>query len=220
MAGTAGSQPVYGKYDASSGGYTAIAGPQLQSYQIIGTVTAGPPIITDPKTGKPYPPNYVPDEQAPGTHEMWTPGTSLAEAKKLQVARLQEFTRSAIESAVRPLEEKLAGQLEKGVDQYGQAVQNLGSQFGKDPGKAISNALGVGGQLAGQAVKSGQQLAGQAVKTGQQLAGQASTSFGSATAQPKFSSGSGGMTSALTSKAPDRALNSRSPTFTSGGRRN
>lgn len=219
MAG-AGSQSVYGKYDASSGGYTAIAGPQLQSYQVIGTVTAGPPIITDPKTGKPYPPNYVPDEQAPGTHEMWTPGTSLAEAKKLQVARLQEFTRSAIESAVRPLEEKLAGELEKGVDQYGQAVQNLGSQFGKDPGKAVSNALGVGGQLAGQAVKSGQQLATQAVKSGQQLAGQASASFGGGTAQPKFSMGSNGMTSALTSKAPDRALDSRSPTFTSGGRRN
>lgn len=215
----AGSQPVYGQFDSTSGGYTAIAGPQLQSYQVIGTVTAGPPIITDPKTGKPYPPNYVPDEQAPGTHEMWTPGTSLAEAKKLQVARLQEFTRSAIESAVRPLEEKLVGQLEKGVDRYGQAVQNLGSQFGKDPGKAISNALGVGGQLAGQAMKSGQQLAGQTVKTGQQLAGQASASFGSATAQPKFSSGSGGMTSALTSKAPDRPL-SRSATFTSGARRN
>ena len=55
MAGTAGSQSIYGKYDASSGGYTAIAGPQIQSYQVIGTVTAGPPIITDPKTGKPYP---------------------------------------------------------------------------------------------------------------------------------------------------------------------
>ncbi len=199
MAGTAGSQSVYGKYDASSGGYTAIAGPQLQSYQVIGTVTAGPPIITDPKTGKPYPPNYVPDEQAPGTHEMWTPGTSLAEAKKLQVARLQEFTRSAIESAVRPWEEKLVGELEKGVDNYGQAVQNLGSQFGKDPGRAISNALGVGGQITGQAVK-----------TGQQLVGQASTSFGSGTAQPKFSSGSGGMTSALTSKAPEASL-ARSP---------
>lgn len=227
----AGSQPVYGQYDPASGGYTAIGGPQINSVQVIGTVTSGPPIITNPKTGKPYPPNYVPDEQAPGTHPMWTPGSSLAEAKKLQVARLEESTRAAIESAVRPWEEKLVGQLEKGVDQYEQAVQNLGSQFGKDPGKAISNALGVGGQVAGQAVKSGQQLAGQAVKTGQQLAGQAiqsgqqlagqaSASFGGGTAQPRFSMGSNGMTSALTSKAPDRALDSRSPTFTSGGRRN
>ncbi|MCC3410569.1 MAG: hypothetical protein JGK24_17130 [Microcoleus sp. PH2017_29_MFU_D_A] len=226
----AGSQPVYGQFDSASGGYTAIGGPQLQSYQVIGTVTAGPPIITDPKTGKPYPPNYVPDEQAPGTHEMWTPGSSLAEAKKLQVARLQEFTRSAIESAVRPLEEKLVGQLEKGVDQYGQAVQNLGSQFGKDPGKAVSNLLGGGAaQLAGgatkigsQAIQSGQQLAGQALKSGQQLAGQVSASFGGGTPQAKFNSGSGGgMTSALVSKAPERALTGGTgPVFTSGARRN
>lgn len=209
-------QPVYGQYDAKSGGYTAIGGPQLQSYQVIGTVTAGPPIITDPKTGKPYPPNYVPDEQAPGTHEMWTPGSSLAEAKKLQVARLQEFTRSAIESAVRPSEEKLVAALGKGVDQYGQAVGNIGSQIGKDPGKAVSNALGVGGQFVGQVAKSGQQLAGQAVKTGQQIVGQASTSFGGGMPQAKFSSGSGsggGMTSALVSKAPERPLDSRSPVF-------
>lgn len=205
----AGSQPIYGQYDSKSGGYTAIAGPQLQSYQVIGTVTAGPPIITDPKTGKPYPPNYVPDEQAPGTHEMWAPGTSLAEAKKLQVARLQEFTRSAIESAVRPLEEKLVGELEKGVDQYGQAVQNLGSQFGKDPGKAISNALGVGGQVAGQAVK-----------TGQQLAGQAGAVLGGSTMQPSKLKKIGGMDSASVSVAPERAPErtpradfSRSPSY-------
>lgn len=193
----AGSQSVYGTYDPSSGGYTAIGGPQLQSYQVIGTVTAGPPIITDPKTGKPYPPNYVPDEQAPGTHEMWTPGTSLAEAKKLQVARLQEFTRAAIESAVRPFEEKLVGQLEKGVDQYGQAVEKLGSQFGTDPGKAVSAALGIGAQ---------------AVKTGQQLVGKATASLGSgggtsAPVKPKI----GGMSSALVSVAPEVAPARTSP---------
>ncbi|MEZ2226605.1 MAG: hypothetical protein ACBR12_26075 [Microcoleus sp.] len=192
----AGSQSVYGTYNPSSGGYTAIGGPQLQSYQIIGTVTAGPPIITDPKTGKPYPPNYIPDEQAPGTHEMWTPGTSLAEAKKLQVARLQEFTRSAIESAVRPLEEKLVGELEKGVDQYGQAVEKFGSQFGKDPGKAVSTALGVGAQ---------------AVKSGQQLVGKATASLGiggaPAPAKPKI----GGMSSALVSVAPEVAPSRTAP---------
>lgn len=192
----AGSQSVYGTYNPSSGGYTAIGGPQLQSYQVIGTVTAGPPIITDPKTGKPYPPKYIPDEQAPGTHEMWTPGTSLAEAKKLQVARLQEFTRAAIESAVRPLEEKLVGELEKGVDQYGQAVEKLGSQFGKDPGKAVSTALGVGAQ---------------AVKTGQQLVGKATASLGiggtPAPAKPKI----GGMSSALVSVAPEVAPSRTAP---------
>lgn len=186
----AGSQSVYGAYNPSSGGYTAIGGPQLQSYQVIGTVTAGPPIITDPKTGKPYPPSYIPDEQAPGTHEMWTPGTSFAEAKKLQVARIQEFTRSAIESAVRPLEEKLVGALEKGVDQYGQAVEKFGSQFGKDPGKAVSTALGVGAQ---------------AVKSGQQLVEKATASLGiggaPAPAKPKI----GGMSSALVSVAPEVA---------------
>lgn len=205
----AGSQSVYGQYDSASGGYTAIAGPQINSYQVIGTVTAGPPIITDPKTGKAYPPNYVPDEQAPGTHEMWTPGTSFAEGKKLQVARLNEFTRSAIESAVRPYEEAVVDGMAKGVDQYGQAVAKLGQEFGKNPGKAISNALGITGgqQLAGQALQSGQRLAGQALQTGQQLAGQASASFGGGSlpqaSQPRMRGGE--MTSAQTSSAPERS---------------
>lgn len=201
MAGAG--QSVYGQYDQASGGYTAIGGPQINSIQVIGTVTAGPPIITDPKTGKPYPPNYVPDEQAPGTHEMWTPGSSFAEAKKLQVARIQEFTRAAIESAVRPWEEAVVKVGEGAVDQYGQAVAKLGSEFGKDPGKAVSNILGAGGnqaaKLAGQAVSSGQQLAGQAVKAGQQILGQSSPSFGGGSQTPRM----GGMDSALVSKAPE-----------------
>jgi hypothetical protein len=211
MAG-AGSQSVYGQYDAASGGYTAIAGPQINSYQVIGTVTSGPPIITDPKTGKPYPPNYVPDEQAPGTHEMWTPGSSYAEGKKLQVARLQEFTRAAIESAVRPHEEKLVDALEKGVDKYGQAVAKIGAEFGKDPGKAISNVLGGIGSSAtknaGQTMQAGQQLAGQAMRTGQQLAGQASASFGGGGSSSQASLprvGGGQMTSVQTSQKPDRS---------------
>ncbi len=225
----AGSQPVYGQYDPSSGGYTAVSGSQIQSLQVIANVVAGPPIIINPKTGKPYPPNYIPDEQAPGTHEMWTPGSAMADDRKLKAARVQEINRSNIETATRPHLEKLMKRGDELIDVYETASGKFSAEFGKDPGKAISNALGVGGQvagqavkggqqLAGQAVKTGQQLAGQAVKTGQQLAGQASTSFGSATAQPKFSSG-GGMTSALTSKAPDRPL-SRSATFTSGVRRN
>lgn len=204
MAGAG--QPVYGQYDQAAGGYTAIGGPQLQSYQVIGTVTAGPPIITDPKTGKPYPPNYIPDEQAPGTHEMWTPGSSFAEAKKLQVARIQEFTRAAIESAVRPWEEAAVKIGEGAVDDYGKAVTKLGSEFGKDPGKAASNILGAGGsqalkagqQIAGQAISSGQKLASQAVKTGQQLLG-GSTSSVSGSQTPRM----GGMDSALISKAPE-----------------
>ncbi len=204
MAGAG--QSVYGQYDQASGGYTAIGGPQLQSYQVIGTVTAGPPIITDPKTGKPYPPNYIPDEQAPGTHEMWAPGSSFAEAKKLQVARLQEFTRAAIESAVRPWEEAAVKVGEGAVDSYGKAVAKLGNEFGKDPGKAVSNILGAGGsqalksgqQIAGQAISSGQQVAGQIAKTGQQLLGGSTSSAGGSQA-PRM----GGMTSALVSKAPE-----------------
>ncbi len=221
-------QPVYGQYDPASGGYTAIGGPQISSVKVIGTVTSGPPKIINPETGKEYPPNFVPNEQAKGTHEMWTPGSSLAESNKLQVARLNEYTRAAIEAAWRPTEEKIVKEQEKLVTQYGQVSKKLGTEFGKDPGKAISNLLGGGAsqlaggaaKIGGQVIQSGQQLAGQAVKTGQQLAGQASASFGGGTVQPKFSMGSNGMTSALTSKAPDRALDSRSPTFTSGGRRN
>ncbi|WP_445248481.1 hypothetical protein, partial [Microcoleus sp. OTE_8_concoct_300] len=100
-------QPVYGQYDPASGGYTAIGGPQISSVKVIGTVTSGPPKIINPETGKEYPPNFVPNEQAKGTHEMWTPGSSLAESNKLQVARLNEYTRAAIEAAWRPTEEKI-----------------------------------------------------------------------------------------------------------------
>lgn len=62
-------QPVYGQYDPASGGYTAIGGPQTDSIKVIGTVTQGRPIITNPETGKPYPPGFIPNEQAKGTHE-------------------------------------------------------------------------------------------------------------------------------------------------------
>lgn len=221
-------QPIYGQYDPASGGYTAIGGPQINSIKMIGTVTSGPPIIINPETGKAYPPNFVPNEQAKGTHEMWTPGSSLAESNKLQVARMNEYTRAAIEAGLRPTEEKIVKLQGELVTQYGQASKKFGTELGKDPGKAISNLLGGGAaqlaggaaKIGGQVIQSGQQLAGQAVKTGQQLAGQASVSFGGGTAQSKFSMGSNGMTSALTSKAPDPALGSRSPTFTSGGRRN
>lgn len=213
-------QPVYGQYDPASGGYTAIGGPQINSIKMIGTVTSGPPIIINPETGEKYPPNFIPNEQAKGTHEMWTPGSSLNENWQLQKARLQEYTRAGIEKRVRPYEEALVAEKNKYVDAYGRVMVG-----GESPKKVLSEILGnnqaikTGQQLAGQAVKTGQQLAGQAVKTGQQLAGQASASFGGGTAPPKFSMGSNGMTSALTTKAPDRAL-SRSPTFTSGGRRN
>ena len=221
-------QPVYGQYNSASGGYTAIGGPQINSIKMIGTVTSGPPIIINPETGKAYPPGFIPNEQAKGTHELWTFGSSLAEARTLQVARLREITRAAMEKGIRPHEEKLVNELNKGVDSYEQAVMKFGTAFGKDPGKAVSNLLGGGAsqlaggaaKIGGQVIQSGQQLAGQAVKTGQQLAGQASVSFGGGTAQSKFSMGSNGMTSALTSKAPDPALGSRSPTFTSGSRRN
>ena len=221
-------QPIYGQYDPASGGYTAIGGPQINSIKMIGTVTSGPPIIINPETGKAYPPNFVPNEQAKGTHEMWTPGSSLAESNKLQVARMNEYTRAAIEAGLRPTEEKIVKLQGELVTQYGQASKKFGTELGKDPGKAISNLLGGGAaqlaggaaKIGGQVIQSGQQLAGQAVKTGPQLAGQASVSFGGGTAQSKFSMGSNGMTSALTSKAPDPALGSRSPTFTSGGRRN
>jgi hypothetical protein len=154
----------------------------------MGTVTSGPPIIIDPETGKPYPPNYIPNEQAPGTHEMWTPGSSLGEAKKLQKARLDEFTRSRIETVVRPHEEALVKRLDQGVDQFERGVDNVI----KNPGKAISNALGVGEQVAGQAVKTGQQLVGQASKL--VLGG------GRVQAPQKI----GGMDSALVSVAPER----------------
>lgn len=156
-----------------------------------------------------------------------TMGSSLSEARILQVARLREITRAAMEKGIRPHEEKLVNELNKGIDSYEQAAVKFGTQFGKDPGKAISNLLGGGAaqlaggaaKIGGQVVQSGQQLAGQAVRTGQQLTGQASASFSSSTAQSKFSMGSNGMTSALTSKAPDRPL-SRSATFSSGVRRN
>lgn len=192
-------QPVYGQYDPSSGGYTAVSGSQVQSLQVIANVVAGPPIIINPKTGKPYPPNYIPDEQAPGTHEMWTPGSAMADDRKLKAARLQEINRSNIEGMTRPHLEKLMKKGDELIDAYETASGKFSAEFGKDPGKAISNALGVGGQIAGQAVK-----------TGQQLAGQASTSFGSGTAQSKFSMGSNGMTSALVSKAPEAPI-ARSP---------
>jgi hypothetical protein len=223
-------QPVYGQYDPASGGYTAIGGPQINSIKMIGTVTSGPPIIINPETGKPYPPGFIPNEQAKGTFELWTMGSSLAENNKLQTARLREITRAAIEKGIRPYEEKLVNELNKGVDSYEQAVMTFGTAFGKDPGKAVSNLLGGGAaQLAGgatkigsQAIQSGQQLAGQALKSGQQLAGQVSASFGGGTPQAKFNSGSGGgMTSALVSKAPERALTGGTgPVFTSGARRN
>lgn len=201
MAGAG--QPVYGQYDQASGGYTAIGGPQINSTQVIAVVTSGPPIITDPKTGKPYPPNYVPSEQAPGTHEMWTPGSSLNDAMGLKVARLNEINRSTIESMVRPTEEKLVKALGEGVDSYERAATKFGSEFGKDPGKAVGNILGAGGgqvaKLAGQAIGSGQQIAGQIGKVGQQLLGQGSASSGGGSQAPRM----GGMTSALVSKAPE-----------------
>lgn len=201
MAGAG--QSVYGQYDQASGGYTAIGGPQINSMKVIGTVVSGPPIITNPKTGKPYPPNYVPSQQEPGTHEEWRPGSSISEAGALGVARLNELTWGAIEKGIRPWEEKLVKAGEEGIEQYGQAVTKFGTEFGKDPGKAVGNILGSGGsqvaKLAGQAVSSGQQLAGQAIKTGQQLLGQSSTSSGGGSQAPRM----GGMTSALVSKAPE-----------------
>lgn len=215
-------QPVYGQYDSASGGYTAIAGPQINSTQVIASVVSGPPIIIDPKTGKPYPPNYVPTEQAPGTHEMWTPGSSWAEGRKLAAARLQEINRSWIEERVRPHEEALVKKVNEGVDVYEQTAKKFGSEFGKDPGKAVSNLLGggaaqvVGGaaKIGGQAIQSGQQIVGQAVKSGQQLAGQATASFGG-TSAPAAKPRMGGMDSALVSVAPERMPTSRSSPRTS-----
>lgn len=222
-------QPVYGQYDSASGGYTAIGGPQINSTQVIATVTHGPPIIIDPKTGKPYPPNYVPNEQAPGTHEMWTPGSSWAEGRKLAAARLDEYNRAAIEAGLRPREEELVKKQDQLVTQYGQAVTKFGTEFGKDPGKAISNLIGGGGaQLAGaatkagsQIVQSGQQLAGQAVNTGQQLMGKAGITLGGGAVQSKSTQISGAG-SALVSVAParppertPRAGFSRSPSYSS-----
>lgn len=203
MAGGAGAQPVYGQYDQASGGYTAIGGPQISSVKMIGTVTSGPPKITNPKTGELYPANYIPNTQEPGTHEMTRPGDALAEDGALQVARIHEYTWNAINAGLGPLEEKLINIRKGAVDQYGQAVTKLGAEFGKDPGKAIGNILGSGGnqvaKLAGQAVSSGQQLAGQAVNAGQQLLGQSSPTSGGGSQTPRM----GGMTSALISKAPE-----------------
>lgn len=205
MAGTAGSQQVYGQYDPNSGGYTAISGSQIQSLQVIANVVAGPPIIINPKTGKPYPPNYIPDEQAPGTHEMWTPGSAMADDRKLKAARVQEINRSNIETATRPHLEALMKKGDEAIDTYEAVSGKLATEFGKDPGRAISNALGIGGQVVGQAVKSGQQLAGQAVKTGQQLVGQAGAVLGGgAMQQPSKLKKIGGMDSASVSVAPER----------------
>jgi len=87
---------------------------------IYATVTAGQPIILDPKTGIPYPPGFIPDIQDPNTWEGWQLGDSWREIQTLSDAKLAEMHRTAKEIAFRPGEEALGGAVGKLKEGFGQ----------------------------------------------------------------------------------------------------
>ena len=178
---------------------------------IYAVVESGQPIIMNPKTGEPYPPGYIPSIQDPNTWEQWQPGQSWAETMGLAQAELQEGMRQAQETLIRPGEEAAAEtaqtfmqDLSKAANKWsGQSAESLYGknnktlqQLQKQAGGAGKAAISQAPKVAQSALKSGSQMIGQMTEAAKQITG-------SKASQPRM----GGMTSALTSVAPESSPN-------------
>lgn len=180
-------------------------GQQFGHTTIYAVVESGQPIILDPKTGKAYPPGYIPTIQDPNTWEQWQPGQSWAETMELANAELQEGKRQAIETLVRPGEEAAAETAQGFMRDFSAATNKLAGQtaqslYGKD-NKTLKD-------LQSQASQTGRQVINQAPQA-LQKAGQTATQQAAKFIGGGSVSGSGGayggMTSASTTVTADRA---------------
>ncbi|MEG5045970.1 hypothetical protein [Microcoleus sp. B4-C1] len=184
-------------------------GQQFGHTTIYAVVESGQPIILDPKTGKAYPPGYIPTIQDPNTWEQWAPGQSWAETMELANAELQEGKRQAIETLVRPGEEAAAEATQGFMRDLSTAANKLAGQtaqnlYGKD-NKTLKG-------LQEQASQAGREVINQAPQVmrqgAQNLTQQAGKMFSGVTSSGSSSSRTaaygGGMTSASTSVVGDR----------------
>jgi hypothetical protein len=207
-----------GAQGGMGGGNVYPLGGGMAHTTIYAVVESGQPIIMNPKTGEPYPPGYIPSIQDPNTWEQWQPGQSWTEVMGLANAEMSEGMRKARETLLRPGEEAAAEtaqtfmqDLSKAANKWsGQAAQAL---YGKD-NKTLQNLQKQAGD-AGKAVINQAPAAAQgALKSATQGAGQLAQQIGVAKnltgTQPTQLPKIGGMTSALTSVAPDSSP-SRSP---------
>lgn len=189
-------------------------GQQFGHTTIYAVVESGQPIILDPKTGKAYPPGYIPTIQDPNTWEQWQPGQSWAETMELANAELQEGKRQAIETLVRPGEEAAAETAQGFMRDLSTATNKLATQgaqnlYGKD-NKTLKDIQSRAGQTGREVINQAPQVVGRASQTVTQqvtkvLGGGSLSISGSSTAY------GGGMSSASTSVAGDSPVFSRAP---------
>lgn len=151
-------------------------GLQFGHTTIYAVVESGQPIIIDPKTGKKYPPGYIPTIQDPNTWEQWQPGQSWTETMKLANAEFKEGMRQAQETLIRPGEEAAANtvqgfmqDLSKAANKWsGQAAQGL---YGKD-NQTLKDIQSRASQTGQQVINQAPQIAQQAIKQAPQAARQ------------------------------------------------
>jgi len=190
-------------------GSTHLLGGGMGHTTIYAVAQSGQPKIMNPKTGEFYPAGYIPEIQDPNTHEEWRPGQDLAQVRKLTDAEFAEAGWKAIETVVRPAEQSLANLYDKGMKGLSGARQRAadgvaGSLYGKDNSKLKAGeqqVLDQGKKILGQApqavqgaLSSGREWAGQGIGTLQGIPPSTAPQL------PRM----GGMTSALTSKSPER----------------
>ncbi|MEG4529884.1 hypothetical protein [Microcoleus sp. D2_18a_D3] len=211
-----GTQPGMQGFGGQPGGMNGNIYPLGQQFghtTIYAVVESGQPIILDPKTGKPYPPGYIPTIQDPNTWEQWTPGQSWAETMELANAELAEGKRQAIETLVRPGEEAAAEATQGFMRDLNNAANKLAGQtaqnlYGKD-NKTLKNLQEQASQTGRQVINQAPQVVRQGAQNLTQQAGKmfsGVTSSGSVSPRPAASAfGGGGMTSASTSVVGDRA---------------
>lgn len=144
---------------------------------VTANMTFGPPIIFD-ENGNPYPPGYVPEVVAPGTHDLPMPGDAFREAMTKTMADAQEALRQAAVGITSPLEEKLASGIQQQVDNFKNKGIPQAEQFGRSlagnpvgTAKQVSNAASSALNRAPSAINSGAAAAGSATRQIQNTAG-------------------------------------------------